>query len=163
MGLKELTNTIRTQVEQTLSRAENGRAWLARVAYPAYQNAQVERWQTQNTGRFSFGGRWLDNSSRYKNWKRKGYANYPGSGRFVMIATARLVSSVIGQAGGAFVNNQDGLAQHRRIIGPRSLEVFTTVDYANKVAEKRPFMQFSEEFYRSLQGDYQTWITRGVG
>lgn len=80
-----------------------------------------------------------------------------------MIATARLVSSVIGQAGGAFVNNQDGLAQHRRIIGPRSLEVFTTVDYANKVAEKRPFMQFSEEFYRSLQGDYQTWITRGVG
>ncbi len=176
MGLKEVTNTIKTRVEATLSKAQDGRAWLARVAYPRYQNAQVERWQTQNT---SQGAKWPDNKGWYKNWKligfgggpkyKKGppgrwaragtYPTYPGRGRFVMIATAKLVSSVIGQSSsGDFVNNSEGLSAHRRIIGPQSLEVFTTVDYAEKVAVDRPFMSFSDKFVDELRANYQNWM-----
>lgn len=75
-----------------------------------------------------------------------------------MIATGKLVSSVVGQAQGSFVNNSEGLAAHRRIIGPQSLEVYTTVDYADKVAAVRPFMNFSTEFNAGLQAAYAAWM-----
>lgn len=175
MGLKEVTNTIKKRIETTLSRAQDGRAWLDRVAYPKYQNAQVQRWQTQNT---SQGSKWPDNKGWYKNWKligfgggpqyKKGppgrwvrsgtYPTYPGRGRFVMIATAKLVSSVIGQAQGSFVNNPEGVAAHRKITGPQSLEVYTTVDYAAQVAVERPFMTFSDKFNNDLKASYAQWM-----
>jgi hypothetical protein len=180
--LKQVENDIKKKVEQTLSRADNARAWLSRVAYPKYQNAQAERWRTKNK---SQGVMWDDNHGWYKSWKlirygggpryvagragegrwvRKGsYPTAPGKGRFVMIASGALVASVIGKSkDGQMVNNKEGQAAHRRVITNKGLEVFTTLEYADDASKERPFMEFSDAFNLSLQQDFIGWIKDGV-
>jgi hypothetical protein len=158
MGLKEATNTIKSRVESMLSRANNGGAWLARVAYPRYQNAQAERFMTQNA---SQGTTWKKLNPAYQELKLRKFKNSPGAGRFILIASARMVSSIMGRSGTSFVNNAKGLGEHRRLINGNTLEVYTTTPYAKYPNQDRPFMQFNKKFYDGLMAEYKAWITGG--
>lgn len=158
MGLSISVDEIQDRVEKVLSRADNARAWLTRVAYKRYQNAQMERWMTKGA---SQGTPWRDNPSGYKEYKQRKFVNAPGQGRFVMIQTGQLVASVVGPTGSQMINNSEGIAKHRRIISAKALEVFTTVDYAEEAGSQRPFMNFKKSFYDDLIKEYRDWLLNG--
>ena len=82
-GLREMAN---------ISHA--GKTFLVQRAWPLYIEAQKERWNTLN--RSEDGPEWPENNPRYATWKRKKFADYPGGGRGVMVASGGLVEAATG-------------------------------------------------------------------
>jgi hypothetical protein len=176
-GMKVIADRIRKDVEARLSRAQNAQAWLNRVAYRKFQNRQLNRWMTSNKAE---GSKWKDNQGWYKAWKRKAYGggarfvngglgngrwvqkgnypNYPGSGKFVMMATSSLVQSVTGQP---IEGNRDGLKYHRKVVAPKSMEIFTSIEYAKDANDERNFTDFRADFYKGLIDNYKNWLNSG--
>ena len=152
--------------------ASDPRAFLTRVAYPEYQNAQRQRWMTEGA---SQGSRWKPLNKQYRDYKLKRYGggpkyqwiggqgqgrpwqpagnwpSYPGKGTKMMIATNTLFSSVTG----------DSKKNHRRVIDNRSMQIFTTVEYAETADKARPFTIFKSSFNKNLQKQYEGYVSRG--
>ena len=175
--MKTVIDQVRKQVEAQLSRAQDARAWLNRVAYKKFQNRQLQRWMTGNK---SEGSKWADNQGWYKAWKLRAYGGgprfvsggvgggrwvrggnypkFPGSGRFVMIATSKLVQSVTGQS---IEGNRDGVGYHRKVVGEKTLEIYTTLDYAEDANKERDFVEFKPDFEKGLKDDFINWMNTG--
>jgi len=174
-GLKEKYNGFKDPkgiIAQMVKAASDPRGFLTRVAYPAYQNAQRERWMTEGA---SQGNKWKPLNKMYREYKLRRYGGgtkyawiggqgqgrpwqpagkwptYPGKGSKMMVATNTLMPSVTG----------DSTKNHRRIIDARSMKIFTTVDYAEQADNARSFTIFKSSFSRDLQAEYESYVARG--
>lgn len=159
-------------IAQMVQAAKDPRTFLVRVAYPAYQNAQRERWMTEGASQGSswkplnpayrkyklrrYGGgtkyNWIGGQGQGRPWVPAGtWPTYPGKGSKMMIATNTLYASVTG----------DSTKNHRRVIDNRSMKIFTTVEYSEDVDKVRSFTIFKDSFIKDLQLQYEAYVAHG--
>lgn len=135
--------------------------FLNRYAYKIYQNYQRDRWANENSAE----GGWPALSPKYAAYKPRRYGggkkrdggvwpSYPGGGRKMMIATGRLVTSVVGVDMGASV----GLDEHRKLVSGNTLTVSTAVPYASEAGATRDFMTFTPAFYADIRLSLKEFI-----
>jgi hypothetical protein len=139
---------IRDRLSGMLNRAGLVRGWLNRVAYPKIIAAQRRRWITEGG---SEGQVWAPLNPMYATRKLRKFADYPGGGRKMLIATGRLVDGMTG----------DNTADHYKMVTDRTLETGTTIDYARYVSEKRNIVDLSEETKQDLIEGLSKYL-RGV-
>ena len=131
-GIFCVKNSVEEFHKSLLKKSNIIGAGLARDVYSIYANAQRQRWMTENN---SEGKHWDNLSEPYKTYKRKKFAQYPGGGSKMLVATGTLFKSVTGE----------DLTYHRRIVEKNSITISTTLPYAVYVVETRPFMEFSDK------------------
>jgi hypothetical protein len=150
---KEFTrvvNGVTKSLEGMLNRANLIDGYLDRVVYPMYQNLQRERWASENATQ---GSSWPSLQPAYAEMKLKRYADYPGGGTKMMIATKRLFNSVVGD---------EDTSEHEKVVSNHSLQIFSTTPYAEYANVVREFKEFSVETMREIMSGIVNYITRGV-
>jgi hypothetical protein len=146
-ALKKKVSSIEKRLNSMLENANKAPAFFARVVEPEYKSAQAERWKSENK---SQGAPWTRLDPEYKKQKLKRYADYPGSGTKTMIATNRLVNSILGKS-----------QEYRQVIGDKKMVISTTVPYAEFADADRSISKFSPEFYRDLRARWLKFIKTG--
>lgn len=144
--VKTIKAGVSEQIKKMMDRSRNMGQFLT-VAYRKYQNYQRTRWQTENAEN----GSWLPVTLAYGNYKRVKFADYPGNGTKLLIATGDLLASVVGTK----------TDYHRKLITGTTLKVSTTLGYASYVNEVRPFDEFSPAFYQDIKNDLQKYLMKG--
>lgn len=150
-SIKSLTEEIEKALEGMVKRANMIPAYLNRVVYREYQNAQRKRWETENAGDDFAGGQWQSLDLAYATWKKKKYAGYPGGGTKILIRTNRLFSGVVGPG-----------ADHRKIVDDRSIRIATAVPYGQYVDNTRTFSQWSPVFYNRIYKDLGEYLFKAI-
>lgn len=145
MKLKQVSKGIEDKLDAMTNRAKSIQSYFARIAYPRYQRAQIDRWQTENE---SEGERWVPLNSIYKKSKLWRFAGYDYAGTKMLVATGQLLKSVVGP----------GSAMHQAIFTNEQMVISTTVPYAGYVAFVRPFMEFSDKTLDAWNKDLQDFI-----
>lgn len=147
-----------------IKRGRSAQAFLARVAYPMYQSRQMQRWITEGN---SEGMPWSALDPKYRAWKRRQYAGFPGNGNRMLIRTGLLAESVIGRKFEGQLVSPDSEASpgkaafHRVLITNQSMYIQTEVEYAKYVNEKRKMFVFKKDFAQSIKTQYAQWVVRG--
>lgn len=155
-GAKFTRKGHEAKLNAMIQRAKTPDAFLNRVAYPAYQNYQANRWMTEN---MSDGG-WDALNKDYAKSKLTRFAAYPGSGRSMMVATGALVASVIGP--GFSMPFLRGASQfHRKVVSGSKMVISTSIPYAQYAEEARTFTRFKKSFISDLGQKYKAWVGRG--
>lgn len=144
MKIYSNVNAILGRLQKKVNRAKNPAAFLRNVAYPMYQRFQRQRWMTQNA---SEGDKWKPLNPRYAKSKLRRYADFPGGGQRMMIATGRLFASVIGPS-----------KDHRRLIKGSKMIISTGVEYAEDANSKRPFFPLSDRSKNQIYREFQKWV-----
>lgn len=125
--------------------------YLNRVVYRQYQNAQRERWKTENNGEDFTGGRWEPVDPVYAAYKKKKWADSPGGGGKLLIRTKRLFDSVVGPH-----------SDHLKLVGDRSIRIATSVPYAEYVDEKRTFTSYSVVFKKKIMKGLSDYLLKNI-
>lgn len=158
-GITLTKNALEERLNAILTRAKSTQA-SARL-YPLYQQLQTQRFMTEGA---SEGQAWPPLQSEYQAYKIRRYGggeirrgkrtgeswgNWPGGGRKMLIGTSSLAGAVIGP-GAPF----EGTDKHRALFGIGSMRISVALggtnaegrpfDYPAYVAERRPFMGFSD-------------------
>lgn len=133
---------IERQLENMIKRANLIPAYLNRVVYNEYRNAQRTRWMNENEGEDFTGGRWAALSPAYLNWKREKYGRTE-----TLIRTGKLFGNVA--------------ERPNKVVTERSIRIFTTVPYAAPVDKERTFTAFSPLFYRRIMKDMRKYLMDG--
>ncbi len=139
---------IEDQLKSMVDRANAPQAYLNRVVYRQYQNAQRKRWITENE---SETGRWKDLSPAYAARKAIAFAAYPGKGTKILIATDRLRKAVVGPG-----------EEHRKITTPKSIEIGWTTPYAVYVDAERQFSEFGEKTLEEMYSGLGNFVMQGL-
>lgn len=135
--LKAVQDGITISLNAMLDRGAAMQSFLNRNIFRMYQNAQRDRWMTENE---SQGDLWKRLTPAYAERKKKLYATYEGGGEKMLIATGKLFKSVIGPG--------DGM---RKIVTNKSLFIATGVEYAGFVDDARTFTKWSPGFRAKIQ------------
>lgn len=144
---KTTSNKIEATLQSMVSKAKNPIPFLRRVIYPMYQQAQLNRWQTENS---SETGQWMPLNTKYSEDKKRRYAGFPGGGNAIMIATGKLSKAAFGQT-----------SDLKRVITTSGM--ILTIDdgsipYAKYAALKRPFMTFGGNTIGMFQDAIRKWM-----
>lgn len=148
IALKVSLDGISEYFNKMIDRTKLVRGWLNRVAYPTIIQAQRMRWVSEGA---SEGASWVPLNPSYAMRKLRRYANYPGAGRKLLIATGRLVGGVTG----------DNPNDHYKLVKDTSLEVGTTINYAEYVNEVRNFTDLGDATTQHLAEQLSEYILRG--
>lgn len=144
-----INNAVTKSLEAKLKRANLITAFLNRVIYPMYQNAQRLRWTSQNT---TEGPQWAALTSRaYAIRKAIRFASFPGGGQQLMIASGRLFNSVTG----------DDLADHKKLVEGNSLIILTSVPYAQYVDPVRNFSTMGKNTLDDMKQATRDYLMAG--
>lgn len=147
-GIQKTQNSVTQALQEKIERGKSMRAFLDRVVYTEYQNAQRERWMTEGA---SEGFAWPAlKSLTYIRQKSRKFAAFPGGGKKMMIATGRLYNSVTG----------DSAQEHRKVVTDNSIDIYTTVDYAQYTDEARTFTKFGDDFRTRIQQAIVNYMAR---
>lgn len=154
-----------------IQRGKTVQAYLNRKAYRQYQTAQKERWQSENT---SETGQWAPLSTKpffaywekgpdgkfgtyyaggYEEQKKYLYAEFPGGGNALMIATGKLSQAAMGRGDGKL-----------KVITNTTMTVGiddSAIPYGKWAAEARPFMHFGPTTIQKITGDLARWLIEG--
>lgn len=150
MKLTKVVDGIEKKLDSMVNRAKSIKSYFAKVAYPRYQKAQIQRWQTENE---SEGERWTPLNPFYKSIKPFRFAGYDYGGTKMLIATGELLKSVVGK----------GNSMHQAIFTNTEMVISTSVPYAGYVAYVRPFMEFSQKTIDAWEQDLQDFIDEALG
>ena len=134
--LVSLGRELQNQLEGMVDRSQRTQAYLNRVVYRQYRNAQRKRWMTEGA---SEGDKWKRLNPKYAEWKKKKFKTYKGAGKKMLIATGELMESVIGPKG-----------SHKKIVTDTSIEVAWSTPYSVYVDEVRNFTEFSDETMQKI-------------
>lgn len=148
IALKVSYDGISKHFKKMIDRSELTSGWLNRVAYPLIIQAQRMRWASEGA---SEGDSWEPLNQSYAMRKLKRYANYPGAGRKMLIATGRLVAGVTGE------NRSD----HYKLVKNGSLKMGTTIPYAEYVNEARNFTDLGDRTTKDLAKRFSQYIAKG--
>jgi hypothetical protein len=150
-GITMLTKGITEHLEQMVKNANLVPGYLNRVVYRKYQNAQRQRWASENADQDSAGGLWPRLSIPYAEYKMRTFYDYPGRGQKMMIRTKALFDSVVGPS-----------PHHGKVVTNRSIRIESTLWYAKYADEARTFSQFSPRFYRDIYAGLRDYLTKGL-
>lgn len=145
--IKTIKSETKATLQGMINRPASLRSFFDRNIYPMYQNVQRERWMTENA---SEGARWKELNADYAKAKRTRFAQYPGRGTKMLIATNTLFQSVVGPGEG-----------FKKIIEDRRMRIVTTVPYAKYVDEARTFTKFSRATTLRFRKALNQYIFRG--
>jgi hypothetical protein len=148
-GLAIVENGIVNQLQGMVDRTNRMQAYLNRIVYKQYQNAQRERWMSENA---SEGTPWKALNPQYAKRKQIKFASYPGQGTKMLIATGQLQKDVIGPSSGG----------HRKLVTNKSIEVSWTTPYASYVEEVRPFAEFGDKTMATIYDGLAKFIIEGI-
>ncbi len=152
VSLTKMSSSIENALDGMVKRANLVPGYLDRVVYAQYQNAQRERWATENSSPNFTGGIWDRLSPSYAQSKLRKYAAAPGGGSKIMIASGALQQSVIGPGPG-----------HNKIVNDRSIRIYVSgIDYAEYADEARPFSTWSDIFYRGVYGGLKDYLIKNI-
>ena len=140
----EIEKNLQFKIDQTM---DPFRAFLNTNIYRQYQAYQKQRWETQGASEDSEGKEWKELNPKYKEYKLKKFAKYPGAGEKMLVATNRLVKSVIGPS-----------ADHRKIVEGYRLVIQTTTPYAEYVNQVRDFKKFSDQTMKNIRQDIEDFL-----
>lgn len=142
--IKRIEKGGEKRFKQLLDRARESRTFLNTYVYRTYQNAQRNRWMSENTTQ---GRQWKALDPVYKKRKLTKFAEYDGQGRKMLVATGRLYKSVFGDS-----------SEHRKIVDATELRISTSVPYAVYVDEVRTFTKFDREFFRDISKKWREYL-----
>ena len=172
VSMKATQNKIAEKLDFMARNAKDARGFINRVLYRQYQNAQITRWMTEGA---SENQKWAPLNPSYALRKKRMYGgglkyryypslkltrpigtypSYPGKGTKTLIATGRLVGSVIGPN----KEYQEGVGDHRKIVTNSSLIVSTIVPYGSDVNKLRNFMTFAPKTIAEWKQNYKEWV-----
>lgn len=143
--LKISVNGIGEYFQQMAQRASVVDGWLNRVAYPEILKAQKQRWMTKGA---SEGNTWDEITPSYAKRKLRRFADYPGSGRRLLIATGRLAYSMT--LDNSLRGPKSTESDHGKIVGNNRLEIESFVPYGKYVNEDREFTTLGKETTKRL-------------
>lgn len=144
-GMRKQNDPLTAALEGMLTRANTVQAYLNRVVWRQYQDAQQKRWITENS---SEGASWKKLTPAYEKRKKTIYASFPGAGNALMVATGKLSSGAMGRDSQYFYKE----------VTSKGMKVYVNRDalpYAAYVAEDRPYMEFGQ--------DTMNTIVKGLG
>lgn len=131
--------------------------WANRRLPRLYANAQRDRWMTEGA---SEGSKWRKLSTGYAVYKKKRFANYPGAGNAILIATSRLLASVLPPE--ERKNERPFGEEFRKIIQNKKV-IFKTVNpYAGDVDTVRPFSIWTNRTLQNFIKDYKKYVIDGI-
>lgn len=155
VSISAASRSIETALKGMVDRAKLAEGYLNRVVYREYQNAQRERWVSENAGSDFKGGIWDRLTIAYQEMKFREFYDYPGHGEKMLIATKRLFDATVGPPGGT-------ATEHTKLVDNHSIRVLVSVPYAKYVDEHRTFTQWSEIFYRRIYGGLKDYLVRNI-
>lgn len=137
-------NKILNRLNDMVKNVKDVRGFLERVVYPTYLKAQKKRWMSENQtdGSGDLGG-WDALNPLYAARKKVRWAQAPGGGTKLLIASGRLYKAVMGEGPG-----------HRKIVSDRSIIIGVDIPYAKYVNARRPFFIFSDEMMTGIKEKY---------
>lgn len=131
--------------------------WANREFQKLYGENQKARWMSEGA---SEGRSWKPLNQRYALRKRIDYADEPGRGTKMLIATGRLFAGVMPpEQRGAFRGNAE---EFRKVVEKKSVRIATTVPYAKFVSEEREFSVFSSKTRITWARSYKSYLIRGI-
>lgn len=144
--------------------------WANTRALAMYSQAQMDRWTTEGG---SQNHPWEPVQDTYAQRKkrmfgggvrlsgaRKGesYPAYFGQGTKTLIATSRLLASVLPpqyRDGPTAIEGEE----FRKTVTEKSLEIATAVPYSVFVDEVRPFSVWDDSFIKELKDDFKAYVS----
>ena len=153
-GIKEVRNDATDRFNRMFTRAQAIDGWLNRVAYPAYQKYQIERFENKNPR----DGGWAPIKKDYEKWKLTRYNTYPGEGKYIGVSTAKMVGSIVGVSDEApeFIGE---VSKHRKMVSGGRMVISSGVDYTKYFDEKRTVSRFSKDFTDSLKRKLNSYLS----
>lgn len=156
MSLKLDMEGMRKYFEGLISRARLIDGWLNRIAYPELLNTQRKRWQTEGA---SEGQTWQPISASYATSKSKRFADYPGAGQKLLIATGRLAYSMTLTSSLHDSKSKDG--DHFKLVRQNKLEMGSFVPYAKYVNDERDITTIGHDTQQRLVRSLSDYLLRG--
>lgn len=150
-SLTTLVDGITEKINAMVKRANTLPQFFQRNLKRRYLDAQKKRWMSENETAEVDGGKWKELEPTYAAKKLTRFKGYPGGGRKMLIATNRLVDSILARS-----------TEYREVTGDKSWIVSTTVPYAGYVDEKRTITEFSKDFYHGINKDLVTYVKEGT-
>jgi hypothetical protein len=150
VGLEILVDQITARIDAMAKRANTLPQFFERNLKRRYLDAQKSRFMLENSGEFVDGGTWDRLSPAYAAAKPHRFKSYPGGGTKLLIATNKLVDSVLAKS-----------TDYRQVTGDRSFIVSTTVPYAGFVDDKRTITRFNSKFYIGINQDLIAYVKEG--
>ena len=141
---KGITDKLNGMIDRTKSM----QSFLETYIYRMYQNAENERWLTENQ---SEGPQWDQVGDNYAKWKRKKFAAYEGAGTKLLIATGTMYHAVVGPAQGQL-----------KLVTNTKLYISTDVPYAGEVNKLRNFSRWSSDTYASFNRAIKDFIVHNI-
>lgn len=146
-GIKTVKQGITEQIKAMSKRASALDPFIQSQVMRMVMNAQTKRWITQNR---SEGTEWSPLNPDYAKRKLKQYANYPGGGRKILIATGALFESVTKFPPGF------------KIVYKNTLTLFTPVPYAKYVDEARTFTTWSPNTRKRINTAVSRFVFKNI-
>lgn len=119
----------------------------ARDLIPMYINAQVKRWESENSTET---GQWIPLDAQYARYKTTRFASYPEAGERMLVATGDLLKAVTLQGG----DRNQGVY----LPEPGRFHVQIISDYASYVDEKRSFSDFGDETIQAMANKVMEYL-----
>lgn len=144
--IKAVSDGVTIKLDTMIKRAESFEQFFKRNLRNRYLTAQQRRFETENNSEFSSGG-WGPISEWYRIKKLTRFADYPGSGTKLLIATNRLMKSMLALSG-----------DYRELVRSTRMVISTVVGYAPHVSEKRSLTSFNQYFYDLIRQDLKEYL-----
>jgi hypothetical protein len=150
-GMRKVKDGISNDLAGIISRGRSLGTYLDRVVWPQFQQAQINRWETQGA---SEGFSWPELNPTYAKRKKKKFAAFPGAGNAMMVATGRLSSGAQGR----------DTAYFGRTVTESKMTVMVSssaLPYAIYPGKARPFMVFSDDTMSAWTGAAAAYMMGG--
>lgn len=142
VAIRMVANGVERRLENMIKRANLIPAYLNRVVYAEYKNAQRARWMSENEGPDFTGGKWKPVDPVYLARKIEKYGRSE-----TLIRTGTLFGGVADRP--------------NKVVTERAIRIYTTVPYAAPVDKERTFTSFSPYFYQRIMRDMRRYLMAG--
>lgn len=146
---------IQGKLDAMIARGKNPEAYINRVIVPKYQNAQRQRWASENNTDEADGGMWARLNPTYAARKLKIYKDQAGGGTKMMIGTGMLYRAVTGEDTNYF----------RKIISRGkivfALAIGSDNEYFKYADETRTYSKWSRSFMKEIRHGLAVYMGKG--
>lgn len=146
-GIMKVQDTVTKSLNNMIKTTNFFEQWAIKRFQPMFKRIQQKRWATEGA---SEGRQWDPISPSYAEWKRKEYKDSFGHGEKLLIATGKLFKSLTLEEGGDW----------ERILMRNTIVLNFDVEYARKVGEFRPILEFREATIKMIKEDFKDWIRK---
>lgn len=151
-GIVAVNVSVQNSLQGMILRGRSPSSYFNRVLLQEFKDAQNARFQTENA---SQGSKWAPLNPQYKKYKEKKYAEFPGSGRALMVRTGALSKGALAMDSSYYYK---AITDRSFVIGINKGEV----PYATYAGVARPYMAFSKETITEWRTNLVKYIGKGI-